>query len=108
MGRLLSSAIKMQGGGATTATIILQNVNAMGMGWFKNGFYEGAIIGTQTFTLNAGDTFYVGAYDDFGATINYFLNGTFIASYSEPYEATTPTFTAVAGNTYAFYAYSGF
>lgn len=109
MGKLLSNGIKMQNGGATTATLILQLVSGGGMGWFKNGSYQGAITGTQTFTLNAGDTFYVGAYDfDFGITIDYLLNGTYVTSYSDPSEATTPTFTAVAGNTYRFNANSGF
>jgi hypothetical protein len=109
MGHLLSSAIKMQGSAPTTATLILQLASGNGMGWFKNGFYEGAITGTQTFTLNAGDTFYVGAYDfDFGITIDYLLNGTYVTSYSDPSEVTTPTFTAVAGNTYRFNANSGF
>jgi hypothetical protein len=99
----------MQGSVPTTATLILSLVSGTGMGWFKNGSYQGPIIGTQTFTLNAGDTFYVGAFDfDFGITIDYFLNATYITSYSDPSEVTTPTFTAVGGNTYQFNANSGF
>jgi hypothetical protein len=109
MGKLLSSAIKMQGGGAVaTASLTLQLVNAIEMSWTKNGVFQGYISGTQNFTLNAGDTFFASAFDDAGVTIDYYLNGTYITSYSAGSLVNTPTFTAVAGNTYGFYAYSGF
>jgi hypothetical protein len=108
MGKLLHRSILMQnGGGATTATLILQLVDADNMIWVKNDVFQGSISGTQTFTLNAGDTFYVSAGGFFGCTIIYRLNGSFITSYFGDPDATSATFTAVAGNTYRFEAYGG-
>jgi hypothetical protein len=107
MGHLLSSAIKMQGGGVTTATLVLQLVDADSMNWTKNGVSQGAITGTQTFTLNAGDTFFVTSTSTFGSSLNYLLNGTLITSYFGVPTATSATFTAVAGNTYRFEGYGG-
>jgi hypothetical protein len=113
MGHLLSSAIKMQGGGATTATLEIYN-NATGLGgsmtWFKNGISQGVpAAGFTTRTLNNGDTFYLYAVD-FGASlvsIDYSLNGTYITTYTALEEVFTPTFTAVAGNIYTFTGYIG-
>jgi hypothetical protein len=107
MGHLLSSAIKMQGAAATTATLILQLVDATSMNWTKNGVSQGSITGTQTFTLNAGDTFLVTSTDTFGSSLNYLLNGSFVTSYFGIPTATSPTLTAAAGNTYRFEGYSG-
>jgi hypothetical protein len=107
MGHLLSSAIKMQGAAATTATLILQLVDATSMNWTKNGVSQGSISGTQTFTLNAGDTFFVTSTFVFGTTLYYYLNAAFVTSYFGSPTATSATFTAVAGNTYRFEGYSG-
>lgn len=107
MGRLLSSALKMQNGAPATATLILQLVDATSMNWTKNGVSQGSITGTQTFTLNAGDTFFATATTTGGSSINYFLNGSFVTSYFGNPTATTATLTAVGGNTYKFEAYAG-
>lgn len=107
MGNLLSSAIKMQNGVAATATLVLQNIDATSMSWTKNSVSQGSITGTQTFTLNAGDTFFVTATFSSGVSINYLLNGTLITIYSGIPTATSATFTAVGGNTYRFEGYSG-
>jgi len=108
MGKLLSSAIKMQNGAAAaTATLILQLVDASSMTWVKNGVYQGSITGTQTFTLNAGDTFYVTSTDTFGSSLYYYLNGSFVTSYFGSPTAISATFTTVAGNTYRFEGYGG-
>ena len=107
MGHLLSMGIKMQKAGVTTATIVLQLVDATSMNWTKNGVSQGAITGTQTFTLNAGDTFFATSTDTFGSSLNYLLNGSFVTSYFGTPTATSATFTAVAGNTYRFEGYSG-
>lgn len=107
MGNLLSSAIKMQNGAVATATIILQLVDADSLTWTKNGVSQGSITGTQTFSLNAGDTFFATSTGAFGTSLAYFLNGTLIASYFGSPSVSSPTLTAVAGNTYRFEAYSG-
>jgi hypothetical protein len=107
MGHLLSMAIKMQSAGATTATIVLQLIDATSMNWTKNGVSQGSITGTQTFTLNAGDTFFVTSTDSFGSSLEYRLNGSFITAYFGVPTATSATFTAVSGNTYNFQGYSG-
>ena len=107
MGNLLSSAIKMQGSAPATATLILQLVDATSMNWTKNGVSQGSITGTQTFTLNAGDTFFVTSTMAMGSSLNYLLNGSFVTSYFGIPTATSATFTASAGNTYRFEGYSG-
>lgn len=107
MGHLLSSAIKMQGSAVATATLVLQLIDATSMSWTKNGVSQGSITGTQTFTINAGDTFFVTATFAFGVSINYLLNGTLVTIYTGNPTATSATFTASAGNTYRFEAYSG-
>jgi hypothetical protein len=59
-----------------------------------------------TVTLNAGDTFYstIQQPGGNGATVDYFLNGSFVTSYltflTTP--LTTPTVTAAGGNTYKY------
>jgi hypothetical protein len=108
MGSLLSSAIKMQNGGAAaTATLILQLVDATSMNWTKNGVSQGSITGTQTFTLNAGDTFFVTSTDTLGSSLEYYLNTAFVTSYFGIPTATSATFTASAGNEYKFLGLSG-
>jgi hypothetical protein len=107
MGHLLSAAIKMQGSAATTATLVLQLVDATSMNWTKNGVYQGLISGTQTFTLNAGDTFFVTSTFFLGSSLNYYLNAAFVTSYFGTPTATSATFTASAGNTYRFEGYNG-
>jgi hypothetical protein len=108
MGKLLSRSIKMQNGGPTTATINF----SVGMltNWYKNGIFQATLpFGSSSATVNAGDTFYVEAAVDFDqANIDYSLNGSFVTTYSGYEYAVTATFTAVAGNTYAFGTYPGF
>lgn len=107
MGRLLRSAISMQEAAATTATLNF----SVGMvtNWYKNGtFQETLPFGSSSRTVNAGDTFYVEASVDFDqANIDYSLNGSFVTTYSGYEYAVTATFTASAGNTYAFNSYPG-
>ena len=115
MGKLLSSAIKMQGnGGGGTATIQIYNDSGGGLNncaWVKNGVTQASIPNGSSFigTLNAGDTFYVYASSVLfgGATVEYYLNGTFIAAYFGDPIGQTPTLTASAGNTYTFSCYEG-
>lgn len=108
MGNLLSSAIKMQnGGGVTTATITLQLWDADSLTWTKNGVNQGLITGTQSFTLNAGDTFFATSTGAFGTSLNYSVNGVNIANYFGTPSVSSATFTAIAGNTYKFDAFSG-
>jgi len=107
MGHLLSSAIKMQGAAATTATINITNFDGTTVTWYKNGVSQGTVAVSLTTTVNAGDTFYVTNNDTFGATINYYLNAVFVTSYFGAPTATTATFTAGAGNTYRFDCFAG-
>jgi hypothetical protein len=105
--QLTRDGILQQGGAPATATLILQLVDATSMNWTKNGVSQGSITGTQTFTLNAGDTFLVTSTDTFGSSLNYLLNGSFVTSYFGNPTATSPTLTAAGGNTYRFEGYSG-
>lgn len=107
MGRLLSSAIKMQGGASATATLILQLVDATSMAWTKNGVFQGNVFGTETYTINAGDTFSATSTDAMGTSLEYYLNGVFTNAYFSIPTATSPTFTASAGNEYKFMAFTG-
>jgi len=108
MGKLLSSAIKMQNGGAVaTATLQLEKVDISSMTWTKNGVSQGEVIGYQVFTLNAGDTFSATGLDFAGASLYYFFNGTFTTAYFDVPSVSTITYTAVAGNTYLIQGYAG-
>lgn len=109
MGHLLSSAIKMQGAAAAAPTIQIVNAGDLNnCEWFKNSVSQGAVTGTTNATLADGDTFYVLASNAMiGATIDYSLNGSYVTSYSDSPIATTPTFTAAAGNAYSFTCYGG-
>lgn len=100
----------MQGGAPATATLSILNEGVGGsVSWFKNGVNQGSVAVSITTTINAGDTFYVRAQDiDFGASIDYTLNGSYVTTYSGSRTAITPTFTAVGGNTYFFNCYPGF
>lgn len=111
MGRLLSSAIKMQGGAVGTATINIVNYDIMSIAWYKNGVYQANVSTTLTATINAGDTFYIIGFDDSipsaGVSVYYSLNTVFVNQYFGNPSVTTPTFTAVGGNTYTFDCYQG-
>jgi len=107
MGELLNMAIQGSKATATTATLILQKVDATTMSWTKNGVSQGTITGTQTFTLNNGDTFIITCTTVGGTSLYYLLNGTLITIYTGTPTATSPTFTTVGGNTYRFEAYAG-
>ena len=100
----------LQQGAAAAPTIQIVNAGDLNnCEWFKNGSSQGAVTGTTNATLAAGDTFYVIASNVFlGATIDYSLNGSYVTTYSDSPIATTPTFTAAAGNAYSFTCYGGF
>jgi hypothetical protein len=107
MGHLLSSAIKMQNGVAAP-TIQINNLGGLnGLIWNKNGVNQGSVTGTLNATLTAGDTFSVLASNFGGATIDYFLNASYVTSYFDDPVAETPTITSVAGNAYKFDCYGG-
>jgi hypothetical protein len=108
MGHLLSSAIKMQGAGVpTTATININNVDGVTVTWTKNGISQGSVAVTVTETLNVGDTFSVTSSDVFGSNVAYYLNGTFTTNYFGNPSVTTPTLTAIGGNTYRYDCFGG-
>lgn len=112
MGNLLDSAIKMQGSTAGgTATINIVNYDGMDVSWYKNGVFQAGVLTTLTATINAGDTFYITGFDDSpapaGVSIYYYLNTVFVNQYFGNPSVTTPTFTAVGGNTYKFDCYQG-
>jgi len=111
MGHLLSSAIKMQGGVVVSPpTIEINNFGGVFVSWEKNGVSQGGVLFSLTATLVNGDTVLVTAGNPFdeGATIEYYLNDTFIAAYSDISIAQTPTITCSNGNAYKFNCYSGF
>ena len=109
MGHLLSAGIKMQSS-VTTATLEINNLGGLtNCSWVKNGVNQGSVTTSLTTTLNSGDTFSVAATNvSTGATIDYFLNGSYVTSYTDPAIATTPTITAAAGDAYKFDCYGGF
>jgi hypothetical protein len=90
-------------------TIILRNLDADDITWYKNGVLQNVFTDDidHTFTINVGDTFFVQATrSTTGAFIDYSLNGSFVTTYTDPSDTTTtPTFTAVASNTYKFEAF---
>ena len=109
MGHLLSSAIKMQSSAAATATIEINNLGSLDTcAWVKNGVSQGSVTTSVTATLTAGDTFLVSASNSsIGATIDYYLNGTYVTSYFDAFAAETPTITSSADNAYKFDCYGG-
>lgn len=106
MGHLLSSAIKMQGG-AAAPTIQINNLGGVTVTWLKNGVSQGTVTGTLNATLTAGDTFQVSASNFGGATIDYYLNASYVTTYFDDPIAQTPTITSAAGNAYKFDCYGG-
>jgi hypothetical protein len=111
MGQLLNSAIKMQGSvAALPPTIEINNLGGVFVTWAKNGIGQGSVITTITATLVNGDTVIVSASNPFdeGATIDYYLNTTYIASYSDISLAQTPSITCSSGNAYKFDCFAGF
>jgi hypothetical protein len=119
MGHLLSSAIKMQGAAAAPTLSYELFTNGVTIGTFniyKNGsLYQTLTTDTSliTITLTAGDTFYATLQNSTplqqGGTIDYFLNNSYVTSYSLFTSATltTPTVTSVGGNTYKYTANFG-
>jgi len=119
MGHLLSSAIKMQGAAAAPTLSYELFTNGITVGTFsiyKNGsLYQTLTTDTSliTITLTAGDTFYATLQntDSFtpGGTIDYFVNASYVTSYSifTTGLLTTPTVTSAAGNTYKYTANFG-
>jgi hypothetical protein len=120
MGHLLSSAIKMQGGAPSTATLEYELfTNGITIGTF-NVYKNGSLLQSMTTdtslvtaTLNAGDTFYATLQNSTsmqeGGTIDYFVNGSYVTSYSIFTTATltTPTVTSSGGTTYKYTANFG-
>ena len=116
MGHLLSSAIKMQGGAPATATLQYELFASGFSGTFVI-YKNGAILQTMTtdtslvsVTINAGDTFYATITCSNGATIDYFLNGTYSTSFyyvGSGAPTASTTLTAVAGNTYKYQGWFG-
>ena len=115
MGHLLSSAIKMQGAAPATATLQYELfTNFITLGTFRiyiNGsLYQTMTTNTSlvTVTINAGDTFYATLQntDSFqpGGTIDYFVNASYVTSYSifTTSLLTTPTVTSSASTTYKY------
>jgi hypothetical protein len=105
MGRLLSSAIKMQGGAVANPTLTINFTDFGGGGAtdvYKNGsFYDSAISGTPLIVpIVAGDTFYVVVIPPFLGIVSwsYYINGSLTASGS----GTSPTYTASGTNAYSF------
>jgi hypothetical protein len=100
----------LQQGGAASPTIEINNFGGVIVSWEKNGFSQGTVGFALTATLVAGDTVMVSAGSPFdeGATIEYYLNETFVAAYSDVFNAQTPTITSAAGNAYKFNCFSGF
>jgi len=117
MGKLLSSAIKMQGSVVGTATLKYDlAMNGVASGTcivYKNGSVlqtmtsETSIVTT---TINAGDTFYVTIQNpnttgQTGCSIDYLVNGSYVTGYftGGTDVLTSATFTASAENEYRFY-----
>jgi len=89
------------------ATIILRNDFCENITWYKNGVLQNIFTDNidHTFTINAGDTFFVQATrTPTGAFIEYSLNGSLVTTYADypSFTTTTPTFTAVGRDTYRF------
>lgn len=98
----------LQQGGAAAPTIEINNLGGLtNCSWIKNGVSQGSVTGTLNATLTDGDTFSVAASNFGGATIDYFLNGSYVTSYFDDPIATTPTITSAAGNAYKFDCYGG-
>jgi len=112
--RLAKDGILQFPSGQSTATLQIQN-NATGFGgimaWYKNGvFQENPAAGLTSRTINSGDTFYIVIAAFFAedyVTIDYSLNGTYVTSYTDINNVTTPTYTATAGDIYLFTGYLG-
>jgi hypothetical protein len=88
-------------------TIIIRNVGCDDITWYKNGVLQNIFTDRidHTFTINAGDTFFVQATRiPTSAFIDYSLNGSFVTTYADypSFTTTTPTFTAVGRNIYRF------
>jgi hypothetical protein len=111
-------AVAISGGGTATLQYELFT-NGITVGTFsiyKNGsLYQTLTTDTSliTITLTAGDTFYstLQNTDAFtpGGSIDYFVNGSFVTTYSIFTTATltTPTVTSVSSNTYKYTANFG-
>jgi hypothetical protein len=105
MGRLLSSAIKMQNGAAAAPTLTINFTDFGGGGAtdvYKNGsFYDSAISGTPLVVpIVAGNTFFVEVMPPFLGIggWSYYVNGVLTASGT----GTSPTYTASGSNVYSF------
>jgi hypothetical protein len=86
-------------------TIIIRNLDADNIAWYKNGVLQNTFTDNidHTFTINAGDTFFAqGTRTPTGAFLYYLVNGVLVADYFGNPTATSATFTAVGGNTYRF------
>jgi hypothetical protein len=115
MGKLLSSAIQMQNGGAGgTATLSLYSELGTAVNnrarWFKNGVLVGTFTGDSIVTLNAGDTFYITAVRTLapaGLTAYIYKNLVLQESVSDV-TYTSATYTASAEDVFDVSIYLGF
>lgn len=111
MGKLLSSAIKMQGSVAVANPTLTITWTEGGTGGstdvYKNGFYFGSPTPSVAFNVPivAGDAFYVVVNSEFNgsASYNYFVNGSNIASdFVINGAVVSATYTASGTNAYSF------
>jgi len=117
MGNLLSSAIKMQGASAPATATLQYELFATGFSGTFTIYINGNVYQTMTtdtslvnVTINAGDTFYATITCSNGATIDYFLNGTYSTSFyysGSGAPTASTTLTAVATNTYKYQGWFG-
>jgi hypothetical protein len=111
MGKLLSSAIKMQNGSAASPTLVVNFIEYYAGGVvevYKNGSYYGSpTSGTPlNVPIVAGNTFYITLIPAFDGTFTYAykVNGSTITSglVFGPSTLTTTTITASGTNAYVY------
>jgi hypothetical protein len=114
MGKLLSSAIKMQNSIVNPTLTINWNENYINgsVAVYKNGsLYGNATAGVPfVVPIVAGNTFYIVAEPDplIGVALySYFVNDAFVASGYEAGTLTSPTYTASGSNIYRFEVTTG-
>ena len=114
MGKLLSSAIKMQNSIVNPTLTINWNEGYINgsVAVYKNGsFYGNATAGVPfVVPIVAGNTFYIVATPDplnGAALYSYFVNDAFVASGYDTVPLTSPTYTASGSNIYRFEVTTG-
>ena len=111
MGKLLSSAIKMQNGAAAAnPTLVINYTNFAGTGEivevFKNGAYFDDVLSgvPKTILIVAGDTFYLKLYAPFTGfcAATYYINAVSQGTQSTTSVLSTTTRTASGTNAYSY------